>query len=240
MTTQISAFELNFFLALTIILISVKLLLSIYLGKRIYYSKKETGQFSLNFITAFFVLIVSLLISRLFYLYFDFFLTKLDHTTYHLMPNVLIWKIGGVISASGFAFVLYVLDKKALKFKLKGIFVYIIIIGEIIVLAYPVKTAEDFTFVSELGIITGVGAFLVLFIFLYIGIKIPGLRKPSFLMLSGLVIYAIGGILVNEFVVSLFVAIYGYDIRFLLYLLFIILKIIGLIIIAFSVTKFSI
>ncbi len=240
MILQITQFEYNVFFGLTILLLITKAALSIYLGKRLLDSKKETGKIKLNFITAFFVLILCLFISRLFYLYFDFFLTKLDPTTYYLMPNVWVWKIAGIALSIGFAFVLYTLDKKALKFKLKGIPAYCTLGSEILVLIIPVNSQEDFVFVSGVGIIGGLGAIMVLIIFLYIGIKIPGLRKPSFMITLGLVTYVLGALLFNEFIVSLLISIFGPQFRVTAYTLFMILKILGLIIIAFSVTKFSI
>ncbi len=240
MAIEITEFEFNLFFILTIILLIVKGLLSIYLGKKLQKSIKETGKFKLNFISAFFILMVCLFISRLVYFYFDFILTRFDPATYHQLPNIIFWKLGSSFNAAGLVVVLYTLDKTALKFKLKGILAYIVIAFIVISIAFPVYTAEDFTLLSAIGIFMAAVSLIVLFIFLYIGIKIPGLRKPAFLILTGLVTYAIGGTLYNEFVVSLLINIFGPDIRIMAYTLFVTLKIIGLIIVAFSVTKFSI
>ena len=240
MVSEISGFELNLFFILTIILLVVKGTLSIYLGKKIFDRKKESGKWSLDFITAFFILIVCLFVSRLIYMYFDFVLTRFDPDTYYLMPNVLVWKMAGIFGSVGIAVVLFTLDKKALKFKLKGIPAWYTLSVEIIVFILPVNSREDFVFISALGILGSISSLLVLIIFLYIGIKIPGLRKPSFMLLTGLIIYIVGAALFNEFVVSTLIGLYGEQFRVMAYTLFMVLKIAGLIIVAFSVTKFSI
>jgi hypothetical protein len=240
MTIEITDFEFTIFFILTIILLITKATLSIYLGRKLLKSKKETGKFKLNFITAFFFLMVCLFISRLVYMYFDFFLTRFDPELYYEMPNVLFWKIGSFFNAIGLAIVLYTLDKTALKFKLKGILAYVLVGFAVVNLLFPVNSQEDFTLLSAIGIFMSAASLMVLVIFLYIGIKIPGLRKPSFFMLAGLITYAFGGLLYNEFIVTILINLFGGDIRITAYSLFVILKIIGLVIVAYSVTKFSI
>ncbi len=185
MNNPASEFELNLFLGLTLILLAVKGILCIYLGKKLLDNKWETGKWTFNFITAIFVLLLSFLISRVVYLYFDFFMTKLDADTYYLMPNILIWKWGVALSTIGFVVLLFFLDKKVLNLKLKGIPAYFVLGIIVLMLILPVNTLEDFVFVSSLGIVGGTSGIMVLVIFLYIGITIPGLRRPAFWILAG-------------------------------------------------------
>ncbi len=239
MTSVLNEFEFNLFLTLTILLLIVKGLLCVYLGKKLLDKKKETGKWTMTFVTAFFFLLVSLLVSRLIYMDFDFILTQFDPDTYYLMPNLLAWKFGVLFSTVGFVILLVILDYKVLKFKLKGIPAFFVLGVVALILFIPVNNSDDFVFVSGLGIIGGAAGFMVLVIFLYIGIKIPGLRRPAFLILAGLITYVAGSVLYSEYVVAILISIYGLGIRVIAYSLFMFLKIIGLFIMSYSVTKFS-
>lgn len=239
MTADISDFEFELFFVLTTILINCKLLLSVYLGKKLIDKKKETGKFKLSFITAVFVFIVSLFVSRLLYMYFDFYLTKFDTSTYYLMPNVLIWKIALFIGSVGFAFVLFTVDKKVLKFKLKGILAYLTLGIALLILIWPVKSFQDFVFISGLGITIGLSGFVIFIIFLYIGIKVSSFRKPSFLIDIGFMIYAIGSLVINEFILTPLRAMFGSQIHSVLYLIYMILKITGLLILSYGFIEFG-
>ena len=116
---------------------------------------------------------------------------------------------------------------------------YLILGGSIFILFYPVNSPEDFQFVSAVSIVSSLGTVLIPVIFLYLGIKIPGLRKTALMITLGFIIYALGPILVNDAILEVLRTTYGDQIHIIIFFLFITLKITGLIIISYSVTKFS-
>ncbi len=239
MALELFSFEYNLFLALTIILLCIKLVLSIYLGKMVLKRKKEIGKFQVDFLFSFFVFMVSLFVSRLVYMYFDFALTFFDPKLYPLMPNVIFWKIGAFSSAIGYIFVLFIVDKKVLKFKFKGILAYISFALAVLMLVWPVNSAQDFQIMSGLGIAIGLSGLLIFFIFIYLAIKIPGLRNTSLLIAFGLVIYAIGAAIINESLLAPLRVIYGPQIHIVLYFVYMIMKITGLLMITKGVINFK-
>ncbi|MGV9200514.1 MAG: hypothetical protein ACOC4M_17030, partial [Promethearchaeia archaeon] len=125
MSLNPDTFEYRLFFILTVIILITKVVLAIYLGKKIHNKKKREKELKIDFIFSVFILMVCLFISRLLYTYFDFFLTQFDNQKYYIMPNILYWKIASFVAAAGFAFTLYVIDKKVLKFKLKGSLAYL-------------------------------------------------------------------------------------------------------------------
>ncbi|MHA1294341.1 MAG: hypothetical protein ACTSQJ_16985 [Promethearchaeota archaeon] len=239
MIIEPNSFEYNFLFALYIVLLSTKLILVIYLGKKVIKRRKEEDFKAFDFIFSVFVLMICAFISRLLYFYFDFVLTKFDSDTFYLVPNVIIWKLAGFIGSLGFAFVLFTIDKKVLNFKFKGIFTYIIIATALFILFYPVNTSEDFEFVSALGLIPNLIGSVIPIIFLYIGIKTPGLRKTAFIIAFGVIIYGIGANLVNEITIAPLREIYGHQVVILMFFLFLVFKITGLIMVSYGATKFS-
>ena len=239
MAIKPNSFEFNLFFILTIIVLAAKGLLTLYLGKKVLNKKKETGHFSIDFLFSVMILILCLFISRLFYTYFDFFLTKFDESTYHMFPNVVYWKIAGFIAAMGFAFVLFIIDLKVLNFKYKGLFCYILILLSLIQLLFPVNSAADFELVSSLTLfLLGIG-FIFPAVFIYIGIKTPGLRKISFMIVLGCIIYTIGGIIVGEYILAPLREIFGPQIHITAFFIFLFSKLTGLTLLAYSVSKFS-
>ena len=226
------------FLILTIILIAVKLLLATYIIRKILQKKKETGQFKADFMFGMFILFICLAISRIIYIYFDFYLTRFDSNLYG--EHSFYWKLGLFVSAAGLAYANFVLDKNVLNFKFKGIFAYIIIGGATAILFIPVNNNQDFQFVSALSIFTSAGTLLIPIIFLYLGFKIPGNPgKTAFMITLGFVVYAIGPILVNDAILEVLRTMYGDQIHIVIFLFFILFKIAGLVIISVSVTRFT-
>lgn len=235
----ITEFEYNLFLLLTLLLLAVKLTLSIYLSEKIINKKRSQGKISMDFVFGMFIFMVCLFISRIFYMVFDFVLTGLDPDKFYLMPNILFWKFGVFIGTFGFAFLIFILEKKALQFKTKGILSYFSIAMGLIILLWPVNTSDDFSFVSGLGFITSAPALIILIIFVYIGIKVPGLRKMTLAVVFGFIIYASGMVIVSEYILVPAREIFGPDIHVPFYFLFVLIKTIGLIIISYSTTKIS-
>lgn len=239
MSIEPNSYEFNLFFTLTIVVLAAKLLLALYLAKKILDKKKETGKISFDFIFSVFVMMLCLFISRLFFTYFDFFLTKFDESKYWKMPNIIYWKIASFISTLGFLIVLFIVDKTVLNFKFKGVLSYLMLIINIVQLLYPVNSAKDFEFVSSLSYISlGIGAIIPL-IFLYIGIKTPGLRNISFLIVSAIIIYVIGGLLVGENILEPLRKTFGPQIHITVFFIFLISKIVGLCLLTYAVSKFS-
>jgi len=233
------SFEYTIFLTLTIILLCVKVILAVYLFIEILERKRrEGGKLKIDFVFSIFIFMVCLTISRLIYMIFDFHLTYFDPDTYFLPPNYIFWKIAIAISIIGFAFIIYIIDKKALHFKFKGILSYFPIAIAIIICLWPINTPSDFNFISLLGIISIASGLLLIVLFIYIAITIQPLRKTSLIITFGFMVYAFGAVLINEFVLEPSRAIFGPQIHILTYFIYLILKILGLVLISYSIKKF--
>ncbi|MFW9971649.1 MAG: hypothetical protein ACFFDF_15745 [Candidatus Odinarchaeota archaeon] len=231
------SFEYNLLFTLTIILIIAKFSLTIYLAKRVFEKAKERGKFEINFVFGIFILMLGLLISRLIYFYYDFFLTLYDQALLHIMPNIIFWKIASFISSLSFISLIFIIDRKMLKFKFKGILAYFLLGVALFQLIYPVFTAEDFQLISAVGMLGLLVMILIPALFIYIGIKRPELRKISFIFVLGAVCYFLGSIIESEFIVAPLQALFGAEFRFVIFLMSLILKIGGLIIITSSSMK---
>lgn len=234
-----NTFEFNLFLALTIIILIVKLFLALYLLNKVRIRKKETGTLNFDFLVSICILMFCLFISRLLFAIFDFYLTQFDTSKAYLYPNIIVWKFAALSSSIGFTVILYTIDKEILNFKLKGSLAWLMIIATAIQFFYPVNTAEDFEMLGVIGIFGNIVAIIVPLIFIYTGIKIPGLRKWSFLIAIGIIIYAIGSNLVIEPVLIPLRALYGPEIQITMYFLLFIFKIAGLVMFTYGVTKFT-
>lgn len=233
------SYEYNLFLTLTLILLSVKLVLAVFLYKQVLERKeKEGGKLRIDFVFAIFIFMVCLIVSRIFYMIFDFGLTYFDAETYYLFPNYVFWKIGLAIGVLGFACVIYIIDKKATKYKFKGILAYFPLMVAAIICLWPINSSEDFVFISLLGIVSSASGLLLIILFVYIGITIQPLRKSSFLLTFGFLLYAFGSVLISEFVLEPARAIYGPQIHIVVYLAYLIIKIIALILISYCIKNF--
>jgi hypothetical protein len=188
---------------LTLILILVKLLMAIYLGARLHKGKKE-NQVAPLFMSAIMYVMILWSISRVFFAIFDFFLTKFDTDTYALFPNVWFWKFGALFASIGVIIVLWIVDKKILGNKFKGIFAIIMLTSMVLETLWPVSTFADFQMASTIGLVGSLMAFLIPILFLYIGIKTPGLRGTAFTLAFGIIIYTLGGGLVSAAIINVF------------------------------------
>ena len=239
MVLESNTFEYNLFLALTIIIVLVKFSISLYLGKRKKEKKKERGEIKFDFLFGIFFLFVCLFLSRIFYMIFDFGLTEFDPNLYYLTPNIYVYKTAELISFLGYIVAVYIIDKELIDFKLKGSLAYIIIIISVVYLLYPVSNQADFEVISLLGLIGNFMIIIIIIIFVYVGIQTPSIRRYTFIMAAGVLIYGIGANLVTETLVSSLELILGPVIRIILYLGFLILKTAGLLMMAYGVVKFS-
>lgn len=239
MILELSPVEFNTFFILTIILLGSKIIIALYLGLKIYQRKQETGEFSYGFIFAVFIMIICLFASRFFYMIFDFVLTRLDPSAFYLLPNNYFWKIAVVISAFGYAFVLFIIDRDILEFKFKGVLSYILFGVSLVIFFIPVNSEADFGLVSSLLFIINIIAIALPILFFYIGIKEEQYRSPAFLIAVGVIIYAIGANILVETIVAFFDNLVPGS-RIFVYFLSLILKISGISLFAYGVSAFSV
>lgn len=212
--------------------------LAIYLGRKVFKKTKLEEKFKFDFLFGTFLFVVFMFISRAFYFYFDFYLTKLDSSKYYIMPNVIIWKMGTLFSSLGAMFILFILDKDGMKFRLKGTLAYAYGALIIYMLIYPVNSEEDFRNMSALGIVEGIFVAIIPITFLYLGIKYSELRKKAFLVVTAILIFAIAGLIIGENIVGPLKEIYGDQMQVTIFFLFVIMRIIGLSLLSYAVTQF--
>jgi hypothetical protein len=177
------------------------------------------------------------LVSRLCYIYFDFFLTTFHTNLYYVFPNIWYWKAASFIAAIGVAVVVWTVDRKILQNKFKGILAIIMICAAVVQLLYPVSDDASFNTVSMIGIVGSIGAFLIPILFLWIGIKTPGLRKIAFAIVFGTIIYVLGNSLPNSNILALFMGL-GMS-QDLVYLVSTLMKTTGLLLLAIGGSQFK-
>jgi hypothetical protein len=132
---------------------------------------------------------------------------------------------------------LTIIDKTILRFKLYGTPSIIIFGIFIFVLIYPVNTPEDFRFLHLLLISSLSLTFLIPIVFIYVGIRAPEIRMVSFILSLGIILYLVALIFINEFFLSPFQSIFGSEFRIVIFLIFIIFKLTGLVLITYSATN---
>ena len=208
MTIEVGSFEYNFLLTMTLIVLATKLILSTFLGKKLYDRWKETGEITFGFITSVFIMMVCLFISRLFYAQYDFVYTRYDPNLLHTYPGMFYWKIATLVSMIGYSTFLFAVDRKILDFRFKGIFSYIILIIALIAFFYPVSSPNDLEFLALLLLFANVVAIIIPILFFYIG-KNPDYHKPAFMTAIGIIVFAIAANITNETLVSILQGLYG-------------------------------
>ncbi len=236
MAIETGSLEYNLILTFTLIVLVTKLILSIFLGKKIYDKWKETRELSFGFITSVFVMMVCLFISRILFMQYDFVYTKFDPNLFHLYPAILYWKTATLISMIGYATFLFTIDRKILDFKYKGIFSYIILGLALIAFFYPVSSSQDLEYIGIILLFANVVAIIIPILFFNIG-KNQGYKKPAYMTAIGIIIFAIGANIVNESLVNFLEGYFG-GARVLLYLLSVIIKVTGLVTFSYGITKF--
>lgn len=237
---QVSDQQLNILFIITLVLIVIKAILLGFLAVKMRQRAKETGEFSFGFVFGVFIVILCLMISRIFFSWFDFVLTRFDPTTYHLMPNVLVWKIATAITGIGYAYFLFKTDKNALDFRFKGIFSYVLVVIIVIQLIYPVSTPDDYYFVSTLSIFMNLVAILIPLVFIYMAWKPSPVRKSSILVALGIIVYAIGANITIEILLVALEEAFNYDLRIIMFLISLILKASGLTMFSVGISQFAI
>nr|MDO8084135.1 hypothetical protein [Candidatus Sigynarchaeum springense] len=224
--------------SLTLGIIIFKVVLLIVLLAKFNTKRREQGIVALYFLKAVIILFLCLAISRSLALTFDFFLTYLDMDLYVVGYNIYFWKLAMVISNIGNLAVLYTLDTKVLGKKLKYIPEIIMAVGLVVILFFPVSEKPDFVLLSQILIVAMAVSAIIPLVFLYLGIKIPGLRKTAFLIFFGILIYIGAGLLVNGNTLDSIIKSSGVSIV-VVYTLYLVIKLAGLSILAYGTTKFK-
>jgi hypothetical protein len=234
-----NSLEFNLFLILSIGLVVGKIILSIYLAIKIYQRTKEREEFRIDFIFGVFILMLGFFISRILLIVVDFFLTQFNGDLYYLSPNIGNWKIGNFIAMCGVAFLLFVIDKNILKFRLKGFLAYFYLALGLLALFWPVSSRGAYTLVSGIFMIAQLITIILPIIFSYLGIKIPSLRETAFIMAIGIILYMLGTIIISDLIIGAFRAIFGENVQVIVILIYLILKLLGLTLFIYGTAKFS-
>ncbi len=225
---------------LTIFLIAIKVSVVLYLIKKILAKKKNKIEAGIKFLTATAIMIAGLLISRILFSYFDFVLTDFNENLYGVYPNYLVWKSAMFITASTLVYLLWILDKIIMQNKFKGIpsIATLIIIG--IALALPINGLEDFKTMSLLATVANVAALMIPGVFFYIAKESSGeIRKTSFLIGFGILMYALATLIVNESIIAGLNSVLQFETRSMIWMISIFTKSIGLSLFAISSVKFT-
>jgi hypothetical protein len=225
-------YELPF--VFTLIIMLVKFSLILFITYKLARKRNKENAVASTFLKSVLFLMICFLVSRFIYMLFDFFLTKFDSTTYPLFPNIWYWKTATLISAVGIGVLLLIIDRRILQNKFKGLFGIIIFIASAIQFFYPVQTEADFNLVSTIGSFASFCSFLIPILFFWIGAKTPGLRKTSFAIAFGVIIYAVGGAAVS----ATFISLIGFT-QDTMYVVSTVMKTIGLVMITYGATHFA-
>jgi len=225
---------------LTVFIIIVKWSLVCVLAVKLYQKKKKQRLEITDFFVGVFVFLLTLAISRVLFFYFDFYLTALDPANFLMGSNLIYWRIASAITGFGVGFLLIVVDKRILSFKLKGILGYIVMGSAVLHLFYPIYTLNDFWTLSTIGTIAGASIIIIPIFFLYLGIKVPSNRAVAFLLAIGSICYAIASLGISETFLGPLEQLVGGDIRSIFIIIMTIMRAGSLITIGLSSTKLQI
>jgi hypothetical protein len=223
---------------LTCFIILIKLVMLIFMGVKIRHRKKEGLELAVSFMRSMWILLFTLLLSRLFYMYFDFALTHFDKVNYP--EHAIWWKTAQLIIGSGLAYIVFVIDRKILSFKFKGIFAYIIIAGSILTLFWPVITEADFDTISTIGILPQLGMLVIFAVFFNIAVKSSGrVRSTALILIFAFVLYAVAALLVNAGLLSALAPLLGPNTDVFMYIIQSTFKTAGIIMMAVGASRWG-
>ena len=229
------SYEFNIKLMLNLILLAIKLLFSVYLGRIIIRKKKESGILEFNFITAYFLLLLLTALANTFFIYLLFF----NPNMYHLMPIVIFWKLASFFEYISYFPVFIVIEWRVLNFKLKGVPSSILVFIALLILIYPIDSKEDIEFLSSFVLVAVIAGLFIFAVFLYLGMKIPGLRKPAFLYVFGAIINTIGQQLGAENLLIFLAEEYGPPMYTIMQIFSLTLRVIGLLMAVMGISRFE-
>jgi hypothetical protein len=200
--------EFNFIFGLTIFNVSIELITFIYLTT-ISIRNNNSKLFDKKDPQVVYPKILSIFtgtdaFSRIFYMIFDYKLTKFDLSLYYINPNVWFWKIGLLISVMGIIACLYLIEKYFLSMKYRGVSVILMVIGNLFVFFYPISSMKDFEFVSLLSIVVLIPCGILIYEYLKFAIKSRGkVRRDTMLFITALITITISGVVVNAGVIEM-------------------------------------
>ncbi len=169
----------------------------------------------------------------------DLYLVRFQTELYYISPNIELWKIGNFIGMVGVGFLLYVLDKNILKFRLKGILAYIYLIAGFIALIWPVSTQSGYTLISGIFMFAQLLTIILPVIFINLAIKVPALRNVALIMALGIIIFLSGVILISDVIMGALRGAFGEQIEVLIFFLFFSFKVVGLTLFTYGTAEFS-
>ncbi len=222
------------------VVIAIKLAIVIILAIKIHGETKEGIPAGLRvpFMRGLMVMILFLFVSRLSFMIFDFYYTKFDMDLYYLQPNVWFWQLGNLLATTGMAAVIFVTERTILHFKTKGIITYMIIACGIFTMVFPVRSRDDFNFLSTILIFPAMGILITFLSFLNMAIKTKGhARRNATTMSIAIMLYAAAALLVNAGLITAFNSALGFDVDVYFYLLQAIFKVAGIVLIAYGASR---
>ncbi len=236
---MISDNDINIFLILTIIFVVGLAILEMFICVKVVEHKRRMGSTKFGFIHGVLVLILCVLVGRLFYMWFDFGLTRFVAATYYLFPNIWFWKTAGLISTGGYAIFIFTTDYRVLKFRFKGIFAYIMLGFSIFQFFYPVDSKEAFNLVSTIDLISNIVTIVIPAFFFYVGNKPTPVQIAARSIGWGVIIYAIGANIQIEALIVALNGVFGEQARMVVYLVSLICKLGGLALFSYGVSQFT-
>ncbi|HME52594.1 MAG TPA: hypothetical protein VKM55_10275 [Candidatus Lokiarchaeia archaeon] len=122
---------------------------------------------------------IMLFASRLCYSWFDYVLTRFDTSLYTYYPNILFWKLGSILGGMGVAGFLFGVERVVLLRKTRYLLTLVLMVTLVIQFVYPVRSGnnEDATFETLFGSFGPLFGFLVIIIFVWLGIVTQDLEN---------------------------------------------------------------
>jgi hypothetical protein len=237
MTLDPTSFEFKLLVTLRVLVIATKLFIALVVGLKVFGKHQKLKEIRNHFLFGIFVLMLSLAISRILYSIFDFRFTLLNPDL--VVEYIWWWKAATLVFFIGIVYLLRIIDLTIFRNKLRGIIAWILLIVAIVITVYPVLVYDDFVLISTLALVSAVGAILIPIFFLYVGIKTTGLRRTAFMIAFGMIIFIIGGLIENESIAAMILAIFQFGKNYI-YLASTITKIIGLSLFARGSLQFQI
>ncbi|MFX1452961.1 MAG: hypothetical protein ACFFCM_19145, partial [Promethearchaeota archaeon] len=197
--------------------------------------KKQDGLIEFNFVTSYLILLILTAVANFFFIYLLFF----DPNTYHLMPIVIIWKLATFFEYLSYLPVFIAIEWRVLNLKLKGIPSSVLVFIAFLILFYPIDSKDDIEFLSSFVIVAVIAGLFIFVVFLYLGIKIPGLRRPAFLYIFGAIINTIGQQLGAENVLIFLSEEYGQTAYTSMQIFSLTLRAIGLLMAVIGISQFE-
>lgn len=227
------SFAYNLFFILSVLILILKLIITIYFGYLVYKHKKEIGKFEFNFTTGMFFLILCLFLFRLILIIYNFGLIYGDPA--NKTPLIrLFYAFGVFIQGLGYSLCMFSIDKSVLEFKFKGIFSYIVLGIGILYLFN-----QGFIVEMSLNVIYTLIAMMIPLLLFYVGSKNPKLKRPAYMISIGVILYAIAMLLLIASVLELVDQLWGSNGVVVLQIVNFVLKFIAIAFLTYGVLNFK-